>query len=134
MNARRFLLADRDPFVVLPPTSVNSSAAFGPMTGDFAAVVYKNKIYPAILGDAGPADKAGEASLFIAKTLNPKANGKTRVVSDVSVSYFVFPKSGITRSEPDLKVWRQHVLRLLEEIGGVSDPSAVHTWPDTPVR
>lgn len=134
LRARRFLLADRDPFVVLPRTWVNSSAAFGPMTGDFAAVVYKNKIYPAILGDAGPADKAGEASLFIAKSLNPKANGKTRAISDVAVSYFVFPKSRVPKSEPNLKVWREHVMRLLEEIGGVSSPSVVHTWPETPVR
>ncbi|MCB1099600.1 MAG: hypothetical protein KDN22_28780 [Verrucomicrobiae bacterium] len=129
LRARRFLLADRDPFIVLPRTWVNSSSAWGPMTGDFAAVVYRNRIYPAVLGDAGPADKAGEASLYIAKALNPRANGKNRAISDVSVSYFVFPKSGVTKGEPDLKLWREHVLQLLDEIGGVSEPAVVHTWP-----
>lgn len=134
LRARRFLLADRDPFIVLPRTWVNSSAAWSPQIGDFAAVVYKSKIYPAVLGDAGPADKAGEASLFIAKTLNSKANGKTRAISDVSVSYFVFPRSGIAKAEPDLTMWREKVMKLLAEIGGVSDPSVVHTWPVSPVR
>ncbi|MDA0811648.1 MAG: glycoside hydrolase family 75 protein [Verrucomicrobia bacterium] len=131
LNARRFLLADRDPFIVLPRTWVNSSSsAWGPMIGDFAAVVFKDRIYPAVLGDAGPADKAGEASLFIAKTLNPKANGTTRAISDVSVTYMVFPKSGIAKGEPNLKIWREHVIALLEEIGGVSHPSVIHAWPE----
>lgn len=128
LRSRRYLLADRDPFVVLPAPWVNQSAEWSPHTGDYVAVVYKNKIYPAILGDAGPRDKVGEASLRIARKVNPKADGKTRAVNDVSVTYLFFPGTRDPFGEPDLKLWRDRVLALLKEIGGVSSASAVHDW------
>ena len=131
LRNRRFLLADRDPFVVLPVPWVNKSAAWSPQVGDYAAVVYKDRIYPAVLGDAGPSYKVGEASLFLARKLNPNANGRKRAVSDLTVTYLYFPRSGTTKREPDLTAWRNRVLALLKEIGGVSDPSVVHDWTAT---
>ena len=132
LRARRFLLADRDPFVVLPVPWVNKSAQWSPQIGDYAAVVYRNRIYPAVLGDAGPSDKVGEASLRIARELNPKANGKQRAVSDLTVTYLYFPRSRTTKREPDLSAWRNRVRGLLGEIGGISDPAALHDWVAKP--
>lgn len=128
LGSRRYLLATRDPFVVLPAPWVNKSAEWSPQTGDYAAVVYKNKIYPAILGDAGPKDKVGEASLRLARKLNPKADGKTRAISDVTVTYLFFPKTRSSFKEPDLKLWRDKVMGYLKEIGGISEASVLHDW------
>ncbi len=98
------------------------------MMGDYAAVIYGNKIYPVILGDAGPRDKVGEASLRLARKLNPKADGKTRAISDVTVTYLFFPKTRSSFGEPNLKLWREKVMGYLDQIGGVSDPSVVYDW------
>jgi len=98
--------------------------------GDYAAVIYKDKIYPAILGDAGPSSKTGEASLRLAKELNPKANGKTRAVSDLSVTYLFFPKSAGPRQAPNLPQWHAKVTDLLNKIGGLGEGYTLHTWPE----
>lgn len=127
LSKNRYLEATKDPFVVLPVPWVNKSAAWAPHIGDYAAVIYKNRIYPAILGDAGPSDKVGEASLRIAQALNPKASGRYRAVSDVSVSYIIFPKTAGPRTAPNYSAWRSKVAALLNDLGGYST-SALHTW------
>ena len=127
-NDRRYVVATTDPFVVLPNSWLSGSSSWTPKAGNYSAVVYKSKIYPAILGDSGPESKVGEASLKIARTLNPEASGRVRAVSDVSVSYLVFPGTRAPAAEPDLVVWREEVLKLLGEIGGVSSEEIVHTW------
>jgi hypothetical protein len=132
LRARRFLLSDRDPFVVLPVPWINKSAAWSPRTGDYAAVVCGGRIYPAILGDAGPSFKVGEASLRLARELNPKANGRTRAVSDLTVTYLFFPRSGPIKGEPNPAAWRQQVLKLLNDIGGLSNPEVLHDWNPDP--
>ena len=128
LGQRRFLMADRDPFVVLPIPWVKGGAEWTPQIGDYVAVVYKNRVYPAVLGDAGPSDKVGEASLKLARTLNPAANGRTRAVEKLEVTYLFFPKTRKKFGEPNLAEWRSEVERLLKEIGGLSDPSALHDW------
>lgn len=129
LSRRRSLEATKDPFVVLPIPWVSKSAKWSPWIGDYCAVIYKDKIYPAILGDAGPSDKVGEASLKIARGLNPKADGRNRAVSDVSVSYIFFPRSKAERrSAPDHELWRNRVAELLEDIGGISSPDKLHKW------
>jgi hypothetical protein len=128
LASRRFLLADRDPFVVLPVPWVNGSAAWSPQIGDYVAVVYKDRIYPAILGDSGPRDKIGEASLKLALMLNPKANGKTRAVEELTVTYLFFPHTKKKFGPPNLAEWRATVMSLLGEIGGVSSPAVVYDW------
>ena len=59
-------------------------------------VVFGDKIYPAIIGDVGPADKAGEASLRIAKEVNALATPNNRPVSDLKVTYLIFPGTAET--------------------------------------
>ncbi len=46
LRVRRFLLADRDPFVVLPVPWVRGSAAWTPRIGDYVAVIYKDRRLP----------------------------------------------------------------------------------------
>lgn len=132
LRNRRFLLATRDPFVVLPAPWVNKSASWSPKIGDYAAVVHADKIYPAILGDAGPTYKVGEASLRMARALNPKADGRTRAVSDLSVTYLFFPKTRDTAQEPDLKAWHEQVTALLKDIGGLGKGYTLHEWSSEP--
>ena len=49
LSRRSYLLATDDPFVVLPKSWVSSKAAFAPNIGDYAAVIYKRNIFPAVL-------------------------------------------------------------------------------------
>ena len=119
LQARSFLLAVDDPFVVLPKGWVLSKAAYAPNIGDYAAVIYGNKIYPAVLGDAGPNDKVGEASLKLGRALNPEASGRHRAASSLGVTYLFFPKSGRATTPPNLDAWRGEVQSLLNEIGGI---------------
>lgn len=128
LKQRRFLLADRDPFVVLPIPWVNKNAEWSPQIGDYAVVIHGERLYPAVLGDAGPAHKVGEASLRLARALNPLADGKTRAVSELTVTYLFFPRTAGPRREPDLNAWRQRAQELLTEIGGLSKPAALHDW------
>ncbi len=136
LSSRRNLEATKDPFVVLPVPWVNQDADWGPKIGDYVAVIYKDKIYPAILGDSGPSDKVGESSLRIAQAINPKASGRNRAVSDVTVSYLFFPKTAGPRSAPDHELWRNKVAELLEDLGGIYSLDKLHQWestsPDTP--
>ena len=75
MEARSFLVADYDPFIVMPINVLTSKwrslCSAGLVTTP--VVVYEGKIYPSIVGDAGPSFKVGEASLRFCKQLNPKA-------------------------------------------------------------
>lgn len=132
-GARRYPLAEQDPFVVLPNGWFSGKSAWKPRPGNLAAVIYKNKIYPAILGDSGPENKVGEASIRLAKELNSKASGQYRAVSDLTVSYLVFPGTSSSSMSPDkegghLKLWRAEVLKLLESVGGISSPETLHEW------
>jgi hypothetical protein len=128
LKVRRYLEATKDPFAVLPVPWVNKSAQWSPHMGDYVAVIYKDKIYPAILGDAGPSDKVGEASLRIARGINPKADGRNRAVSDVTVTYLFFPGTASPRGAPDYSLWRSKVAELLEDIGGISSVDKLHKW------
>ena len=62
-----FLIGATDPYIVIP---TGFAPATGAKIGDYAVVVAGSGIYPAIVGDAGPPDKVGEASLRIAKEIN----------------------------------------------------------------
>src|SRR5205814_9061835 len=56
-----FLIGAADPYIVRPGAFAHGKDA--PKVGDYALVVFADAIYPAIVGDIGPSDKAGEASL-----------------------------------------------------------------------
>ncbi len=125
---RRYVLATEDPFIVLPNGWFNTGGDWKPRPGDIAAVVYRNKIYPAILGDSGPETITGEASLRLARKLNPEASGRQRAVDGLGVTYLLFPNCRIESGNLDMDHWRNRVLELLDEIGGVSSADSVHKW------
>lgn len=132
MQKRSFLIADYDPFVVMPVYLVQDrESPFGPNIGDYVAVIYGDQIYPAIVGDAGPSFKVGEGSLRMAKQINEKSSAYRRPVSDVSVTYVVFPRSSGKWQPPNYAAWRQEVSTLLESIGGLGEGYTLHTWENT---
>jgi hypothetical protein len=131
MKSRSFLIADYDPFIVIPVDILNASDAFSPNVGDYAVVAHGGKLYPSIVGDGGPTFKVGEASLRMARELNPKATPYSRPVSDLKVTYLVFPGSrDAEKAPPDYEKWRQRCHELLGEIGGVGDGVQLYQWAD----
>ena len=119
-----FLIGATDPYIVLPS---GLSKADGGKVGDYAVVVFGDRIFPALVGDIGPSDKAGEASLRIAKEINVLATANNRPVSDLKVTYLIFPGTAETRSgPPDLEKLQARCETLVKEIGGASVP--LHHW------
>jgi hypothetical protein len=133
MKARSFLIAEADPFIVIPLSMLGrrDETPFGPAIGDYCAVIHENRIFPAIAGDAGPSFQMGEASLRLAKELNEKAGVYSRPVSDLKVTYLVFPGSAEDKPDaPDLARWHARCQELLEELGGIGEGYALHQWED----
>jgi hypothetical protein len=130
MKNRSFLIAEHDPFIVIPVNIIRDNDPFAPKAGDYAVIVHNDKIYPSIVGDGGPTFKVGEASLRVARELNANASPYSRPVSDLKVSYVVFPGSRDSeRKAPNYERWRQRCHELLQEIGGSS--TSLHAWQDT---
>lgn len=133
LKNRSFLIAEADPFIVIPLSMVGKTKenAFAPSFGDYAVVIYQDKAYPAIVGDAGPSFQMGEASLRIAQELNPKASPYSRPVSDLKVTYLVFPGSKEEKKDaPDLVKWHQRCSELLGGMGGLGEGYQLHQWED----
>ncbi|MEX2580117.1 MAG: glycoside hydrolase family 75 protein [Verrucomicrobiales bacterium] len=133
MKARSFLIAEADPFFVLPLSFLGrqDDSDFAPAIGDYGVIIYGNKLYPVIAGDAGPSWKFGEASLRVAKELNENASPYNRPVSDLDVTYLIFPGSADpTKGPPDLKAWRRKCAELVGEIGGLAGSYELHEWED----
>lgn len=131
LQARSFLIAEYDPFIVIPVNILVSRDPYAPNVGDYAVVVHGGKLYPAIVGDGGPSFKVGEASLRMARELNSKASPYSRPVSELQVSYLVFPGSReAVKGPPDYEKWRQRCHELLGEIGGVGEGVELHHWQD----
>ena len=132
LKARSYLIAEYDPFIVIPVNLLTASSdPFAPKVGDYAVVIHGEKIYPCIVGDGGPSFKVGEASLRLAKELNKNASPYSRPVSDLTVSYVVFPGSRDKKAgPPDYEVWRQKCHDLLQEIGGLGNGCQLHQWTD----
>jgi hypothetical protein len=131
MKSRSFLIADYDPFIVIPVDILASDEPYAPNVGDYAVVVYAGKLYPAIVGDGGPTFKVGEGSLRIARELNPKSSPYSRPVSDLKVGYLIFPGSrDAEKSPPDYEKWRGRCQELLGEIGGIGEGYQLHSWQD----
>ena len=132
LKARSYLIAEYDPFIVIPVNLLTASSdPFAPKVGDYAVVIHGEKIYPCIVGDGGPTFKVGEASLRMAKELNKNASPYSRPVSDLTVSYVVFPGSREQKAgPPDYEKWRQKCHELLQEIGGLGSGYQLHQWTD----
>ncbi|MDP9097374.1 MAG: glycoside hydrolase family 75 protein [Verrucomicrobiota bacterium] len=119
-----FLIGATDPYIVLPS---GLGKADGGKVGDYVLVIFRDRIFPAIVGDIGPSDKAGEASLRIAKEINTAATAYNRPVSDLKVTYLVFPGTAETPfGPPDLEKLFARSDVLVKEIGGATVP--LHHW------
>ena len=119
-----FLIGATDPYIVLPS---GLARADGGKVGDYALVIFGDRIFPAVVGDIGPADKAGEASLRIAKEINAAATAYNRPVSDLKVTYLVFPGTADPPfGPPDLEKLQVRTEALVKEIGGAGVP--LHHW------
>jgi hypothetical protein len=119
-----FLIGATDPYIVLP---LGLGKADGGKVGDYALVIFGDRIFPAIVGDIGPSDKAGEASLRIAKEINAIATPNNRPVSDLKVTYLIFPDTGERPfGPPDLEKLQARCETLVKEIGGAGVP--LHHW------
>jgi hypothetical protein len=133
LKTTSFLIASEDPFIVLPLSmrGYEGVEEFAPKLGDYAVVVSGERLLPAIVGDYGPREKVGEASLRIAKEINPKATPYVRPESDLEISYFVFPGTAEKPfGPPDYRLWHERCAALLREIGGVGDGYTLHQWED----
>ena len=120
-----FLIGATDPYIVLPGAFAQGKDA--PKVGDYALVVFADAVYPAIVGDIGPSDKAGEASLRIAKQINALSTPYNRPVSDLKVTYLVFPGTADKPfGPPDLDKLQVRCEALVKEIGGAGVP--LHYW------
>jgi Fungal chitosanase of glycosyl hydrolase group 75 len=119
-----FLIGATDPYIVLPS---GLGKADGGKVGDYVVVVFGDRIFPAVVGDIGPSDKAGEASLRIAKEINAMATPNNRPVSDLKVTYLIFPGTAETPfGPPDLEKLQVRCEALVKEIGGAAVP--LHHW------
>lgn len=133
LKARSSLIAEADPFMVnsllfRPYIGINKHT---PEIGDYAAVIHDNKIYPVICGDYGPTMKMGEASLFVAKAINPKATPYVRPESDLRVTYLIFPGTADKPfAPPNLAKWREKCAGFLQQIGGLGSGFTLHVWED----
>ncbi|HEY2712180.1 MAG TPA: glycoside hydrolase family 75 protein [Chthoniobacterales bacterium] len=120
-----FLIAATDPYIVLP--GLFAQAKGGGRVGDYAVVLYGKELYPAIVGDVGPSDKVGEASLRIAQQINPLATPYNRPVSALKVTYLIFPGTAETPFQPpDLEKISGRCEKLVQELGGASVP--LYRW------
>lgn len=132
MKRRSFLIADYDPFIVIPIDIIGDrDSPYGPNVGDYVLVIHGERIFPAIVGDGGPIFKVGEGSLRLAKEVNPMASSYSRPVSEVSVTYLVFPRSSGKWQAPNYDDWRNECDTLLKEIGGLGEGYFLHQWENT---
>ncbi len=133
MKARSSLIAEKDPFVVISLVFRGYAALnkHTPQIGDYAVVIYGDKMYPAICGDYGPTLKMGEASLFMAKTINPKATPYRRPENDLKVTYLIFPGTAEKpNNAPNLDHWHQKCSAYLKDIGAPGAGHELHRWED----
>src|SRR5438132_1233979 len=120
-----FLIGMTDPYIVIPGVFTHGHG--DAKTGDYALAIFGDAIYPAIVGDIGPNDKVGEASFRIAKEINPQSTPYNRPVSDLKVTYLIFPGTVETPfGPPDLEKLQLRCQKLIDDIGGATVP--LHHW------
>lgn len=91
----RQLDAEHLPYVVVPGASRRwKHAAHGITGGTVAAVIHRDRVQYAVVGDTGPTDLIGEASYATAKALGIRADPKRGGVdSGVTYVFFKGPKA-----------------------------------------
>ncbi len=133
LKARSFLIGQMDPFMVLPLSLLGYEKinSYGLKMGDYAVIIHEDRVFPVIVGDAGPSFKMGEASLRMATALSEKASPYNRPESNLKVTYLVFPGSAdAERGPPDFDAWHARCLELLQGIGGLGEGVELHRWKD----
>lgn len=125
-----FLVSEADPSIVVPGFMLRGGGGRPALVGlgDYAVVIYQGKGYPAIVGDAGPSFKFGEASLRICREIHQGASANTRPVSHLHAAYIVFPGTADEPGPPDLALWNERCAALLAEAGLGDLP--LHQWED----
>ncbi|MEU6375758.1 glycoside hydrolase family 75 protein [Streptomyces sp. NPDC046909] len=91
----RHLNAERLPYIVVPtPSRIWNYRASDVRGGSVAAVIYRDRVQYAVVGDVGPRDIIGEASYASAQALgirpDPRGGG-----TDSGVTYIVFKDSQV---------------------------------------
>lgn len=125
MKRFSYLIGATDPYMVVPGSFTRGTDPA--RVGDYALVIYGDQIYPTIVGDVGPNDKLGEASLRIAKEISGSATAMNRPVNDLKVTYAVFPGTADPKfGPPDLDKLQSRCEALVKEMGGASVP--LHHW------
>jgi hypothetical protein len=98
--------AAKVPFIVVPQdysATVRFKKTLGVRVGDIAAIVYKNTVVYAIVGDEGPSCRLGEGSIDLHVRLghNICKNADCSDIHDLGidngVQYFIFPNSDIRK-------------------------------------
>ena len=125
-----FLVGSVDPFVVLPlPVVSRKEGPPAAKIGDYCVVVHGGRLFPAVVGDAGPSVKSGEGSLRLCREISARASLANRAESDLKVTYLVFPNTAEpNRTAPTLEKWWIQCDLLLGEIGGYRGELAF--WED----
>ncbi len=141
----RHLVGELDPFIVIPLSWTYSlpdkyrGTAYEVKVGDYALVLYGQKVYPCIVADEGPYRKTGEASLALAEQIrrdNTRLQGRKLTAEnscfwDLEVSYMVFPGTAAPKSTwgiPDLAKWNKDCAELIEGMGGLAKGFTMHRW------
>ena len=128
MKKYSYLIGTYDPFIVVPASFTKGSDAAH--VGDYAVVIAGSTIYPAMVGDVGPNDRVGEASLRIAKGVNGLSNPNNRPISELKATYIVFNGTADSSwGSLDLEKLQARCEALVKEIGGASVP--LHHWVNT---
>lgn len=131
LKKRSFLVAEYDPFIVIPVAFLRHSGPWSPSVGDYAVVIYQDKLYPAIVGDAGPSYKMGEASLRIAREIDSRSSAYRRPVEKLEITYLVFTQSAKRPfGQPDYESWKEACSQLLTTMGGLGENYALESWKD----
>jgi hypothetical protein len=67
----------------------------------------------------------------MAREINPNASPYSRPVSDLKITYVIFPGSAEEKKgPPDYKVWKEKCNALLTEIGGLGENYTLYDWKD----
>ncbi|MGW6211136.1 glycoside hydrolase family 75 protein [Streptomyces sp. NPDC055109] len=95
----RYLSAETLPYIVVPAASgIWNHRDHGIGAGSVAAVIYRDRVQYAVVGDTGPSDIIGEASYATAKALgirpDPRGGG-----TPSGVTYIVFKNSRVSPIE-----------------------------------
>ncbi|MFD6919285.1 glycoside hydrolase family 75 protein [Streptomyces sp. NPDC059944] len=95
----RYLSAETLPYIVVPaPSSIWNHRDQGIGAGSVAAVIYRDRVQYAVVGDTGPSDIIGEASYATAEALgirpDPRGGG-----TPSGVTYIVFKNSRVSPIE-----------------------------------